>query len=45
MDVHMVLGDRGLIGTVGLSKEYFITFIGITIHPSQKEGNWKFCLM
>ena len=53
----MVLGDPALVGTVGLSKEYFIILYhphkncctgpksSTLDHPSQKEGNWKFCSM
>jgi len=37
MVVHMVLGDRGLIGTVGLSKEYFMTFTRITIQAQNPQ--------
>jgi hypothetical protein len=37
MDVHMVLSDRGLIGTVGLSQEHFITLTGIAVQAQNPQ--------
>jgi len=37
MDVRMVLGDPGLIGTVGLSQEHFITLTGIAIQAQNPQ--------
>jgi len=37
MTVRMVLSDPGLIGTVGLSKEYFITFTGIAVQAQNPQ--------
>lgn len=36
MDVHMVLSDPGLIGTVGLSQEH-ITLTGIAVQAQNPQ--------